>query len=311
MAYWWVNQGQTYEEEFRGSYLWAPKRTKDGKRLGHWDAMTDVVVDDVIVHYLGKPRFQLRSVSVATEEAESHAQPPSLQRTNLWDDDGWLVRVAHVEDVLGLDRDEAYALGPDEPPFTKNGTVKQGYLWPISGGFAHDLLERMDPTGAVATDEAASTSAPQSHLSGPLTVELEEGRALTFEQVLTPARREAVRAEWQLVDAFVRDRGRARLRRRYSIAGGRSLFADAWFPEERVLVEAKASADRRAIREAIGQLYDYAQKEDGSVKKVVVLPQRPADDLLDVLASAGITPIWRDASGWSSAFDDDELWSPA
>lgn len=303
MAYWWVNQGQTYEEEFRGSYLWAPKRTKNGQTRAYWEAMTNVEIDDVVVHYEGKPRFELRSVSIATSRALDRTQPQSLRERNMWNDDGRLVHVAHVDEVRPLARDTAVALGPNEPPFRKTGEVNLGYLYPISASFAHELLERMD--AGSDTEEQPSSGA------GPTTVELEEGRALTFEQVLTPARRQAVRAEWQLVDAFVRDRGRARLRRRYPFAGGRSLFADAWFPDERVLVEAKASADRRAIREAIGQLYDYAQKEDGAVKKVVVLPRRPAGDLLDVLASADITPIWRTASGWSGAFDDDELWSPA
>lgn len=310
MAYWWVNQGQTFEEEFLGSYLWAPKRTKDGRRQGHWEAMTDVQVDDVIVHYEGKPRFQLRSASVATSTAQDHAQPASLQQTDMWDDDGWLVHVAHVDEIHPLHRDEAVRLGASEAPFTTNGHVKQGYLWPLSSAFAHELLERMDPTGRVETtapDPGDDRPLPEA----PATVALEEGRALTFEQVLTPARRQAVRSEWQLVDAFVGDRGGARLRRRYPLPGGRSLFADAWFPEERILVEAKATADRRAVREAIGQLYDYAQKEDGPVKKIVVLPSQPEEDLLAVLSSADITAIWQTPSGWSSAFDDRDLWSPA
>lgn len=310
MAYWWVNQGQTFEEEFLGSYLWAPKRTKDGRRQRHWEAMTRVAVDDVIVHYEGRPRFELRSVSVATSRAEDRAQPASLRSTEMWDDDGWLVHVAHVDEIRPLHRDTAVGLGPDEEPFTKKGDVKQGYLWPITPVFAHELLDRMHPTAHVGTtpDDVSDTDSQTDSL--PSSVALEEGRALTFEQVLTPTRRQAVREEWQLVDAFVRDRGQDRLRRRYPLPGGRNLFADAWFPAARVLVEAKATADRRAVREAIGQLYDYAEKEPGPVRKVVVLPEEPAEDLLAVLRTADITPIWRTPSGWSSAFDDHDLWSP-
>lgn len=305
MAYWWVNQGQTFEEEFRGSYLWAPKLTKNGQRRRHWDAMKDVRVDDVIVHYEGKPRFELRSVSVALAEAVDTAQPVSLQQTNMWDDDGWLVSVAHVDEVAPLHRDAAVQLGPKEAPFTTNGQVKQGYLWPLSTEFGRDLVERMDPAGAGPSTETGTLES----LAGPLTVELEAGRELTFEQVLTQARREAVRSEWQLVDEFVAARGLDRLRRRYQLPSGHNLFADAWFPKARVLVEAKASSDRRSVREAIGQLYDYAQKEDGPVKKVVVLPEAPADDLLEVLRNARITAIWRTPSGWSDAFHDETLWS--
>jgi hypothetical protein len=32
MQNWWVNQNQTYEHEFRGSYLWSPKRNGDSVR---------------------------------------------------------------------------------------------------------------------------------------------------------------------------------------------------------------------------------------------------------------------------------------
>lgn len=311
MAYWWVNQGQTFEEEFLGSYLWAPKQTKNGRRLAHWDAMTDVEVDDVIVHYQGKPHFQLRSLSVATSGPVNHEQPASLRATNMWEDDGWLVHVAHVDAVRPLHRDRAAALGPDEPPFTVTGSVKQGYLWPISPPFARQLLEEMDPTGSLEVTETTRSPTAAPEPTEPATVALEEGRSLTYEQVLTPARRQAVRAEWQLVDAFVRDRDAGALRRRYPLTNGRHLYADAWFPEARVLLEAKASADRRAVREAIGQLYDYAQKESGAVRKVVLLPERPEEDLLKVLDSANITAIWRTGSGWSAAFDDPQLWSPA
>ena len=267
--------------------------------------MTEVKVDDVIVHYEGKPTFELRSVSVALAEAVDRAQPASLQETDMWDDDGWLVEVAHVDDVAPLHRDTAVGLGLDESPFTTNGHVKQGYLWPLTTEFGRELVERMDPAGQTPRTEQAE----QSTLQGPVTVELEAGRELTFEQVLTQARREAVRSEWQLVDEFVAARGLDRLRRRYQLSNGRSLFADAWFPEARVLVEAKANSDRRAVREAIGQLYDYAEKEDGPVKKVLVLPRAPEDDLLQVLRSANITPIWKTDSGWSEAFSDQSLWS--
>ena len=41
MAFWWVNPGQTYEQERAGGYLWAPKRVKNGTRRRFYDAMRD------------------------------------------------------------------------------------------------------------------------------------------------------------------------------------------------------------------------------------------------------------------------------
>jgi len=38
MAYWWVNQKQTWRHEITGEYLWSPKRTRTGARL-EYDAL--------------------------------------------------------------------------------------------------------------------------------------------------------------------------------------------------------------------------------------------------------------------------------
>lgn len=32
MRFWWVNQNQTFPQEFGGGYLWSPKRRADGAR---------------------------------------------------------------------------------------------------------------------------------------------------------------------------------------------------------------------------------------------------------------------------------------
>src|SRR5579859_2677606 len=48
---WWVNQGQTYERERDGGYLWAPIRNKRGGTEIHWETMAEVRENDLIVHY--------------------------------------------------------------------------------------------------------------------------------------------------------------------------------------------------------------------------------------------------------------------
>jgi hypothetical protein len=50
MHYWWVNQGQSYEQERRGGYMWAPVESH-GRRLSHWESMTQVGVGDRVIHY--------------------------------------------------------------------------------------------------------------------------------------------------------------------------------------------------------------------------------------------------------------------
>ena len=307
MPLWWVNQGQTYAQERAGGYLWSPKRAKDGSRRRFYDAMTNAAVDDLVVHYVSKPYGAVISASVVESPARSEAQPPELRHTRLWDNDGWLLPVVHVEDVRPVPKRDAVALGPREQPFTRTGNVNQGYLYPLTDGFGERLLAALDPV-----DIVAAPSRPESAGGdvGPETVPLEEGRRLTFDQVITPGRRAAVRAEWRLVARLIEDFGLAETRRRYRLSNGTELSADLWVEGTRLLVEAKASAGRFAVRQAIGQLYDYADKEQQPVTKMLVVPGRPADDLLDVLSSADIRAVWLTDDAWDGDVDE-SLWGTA
>ena len=70
------------------------------------------------------------------------------------------------------------------------------------------------------------------------------------------------------------------------------LFTDVFVKDLRILVEAKGSTDRPAIRMAIGQLLDYSRFypgfSEGQVKCAVLLPMLPRSDLRRLLAFAGI-----------------------
>ena len=45
-----VFQGDTYEEEMRSEFMWAPKFSKDGRTMHHWDRLMDIREGDVIFH---------------------------------------------------------------------------------------------------------------------------------------------------------------------------------------------------------------------------------------------------------------------
>lgn len=51
MAYFWVNQGITYKEEKKGSFLWAPKLTAQKKKQHHWETMYSVQEGDIVFSY--------------------------------------------------------------------------------------------------------------------------------------------------------------------------------------------------------------------------------------------------------------------
>jgi hypothetical protein len=65
------------------------------------------------------------------------------------------------------------------------------------------------------------------------------------------------------------------------------------------LIEAKASVTRDTVRMAIGQLADYGRFVPGAAR-AILLPERPADDLISLLESQRIVAIWPKGNG----FDD-------
>lgn len=307
MSYWWVNQGQTYDEERRGSYLWSPKRASDGSRRSYYDAMTDVAVDDVVFHYVSKPDAYVRSLSLVTGPATSAEQPPELRHTDMWNDDGWRVEVRHVDRIRQIPRDLAIDLGAGESPFTRNGRVNQGYLYPLTDAFGVTLVDLADPREDI--EPRASPRAAVHETA--VTVPLEEGTRLQFEQVITPARRQATRSEWALVDRFVADTGIDRTRRRYMLQDGTTIFCDIFVKTPPALVEAKASASRSAVREGIGQLHDYEHKEPGAVRKILLLPNEPAPDLLEVCERLNVAVVWPGGTAWDLASSDFAGWLQA
>jgi hypothetical protein len=51
MAYFWVNQGQTFKLEYQFECLWAPIVDKNGRSIHHWDTMKDLNPGDIIINY--------------------------------------------------------------------------------------------------------------------------------------------------------------------------------------------------------------------------------------------------------------------
>jgi hypothetical protein len=82
-------------------------------------------------------------------------------------------------------------------------------------------------------------------------------------------------------------------RKRYFAAGEvRPMYSDAWVEARRALIEAKNSDSRDAIRQAIGQLYDYRRFHEPPIRLAVLLPYRAEGDRLALLRSAGVETVW-------------------
>lgn len=299
MPYWWVNQGQTWAEEYAGSYLWSPKRNRAGGRNRSYDLMPEVARGDVVFHHAAKA---VRSVSRVVRGGYSYEQPVELAVTARWHDDGWRVDVAHAREVTPVPSAVLADEFPDEDCFGSTGRVNQAYLFALTVPFGRSLESRLGSPPDAAVPASHHATPP------PRTVDLEAGRRLEFERAPTSQVTTAVRREWSLVDRFVESTGVLGARRRYDLPGGTTLFADLWLDRERILVEAKSDAGRSAVRIAIGQLADYESKEDGPVRKLLLLPEAPADDLLAVLHRQRIVACWPSSEGWERSDHGRNVW---
>jgi hypothetical protein len=127
-------------------------------------------------------------------------------------------------------------------------------------------------------------------------VPIEQQHTERFMVSLSGEPREAERAEQALVHRYrdyMASKGIAVIRKKYLPIGQvRPIYSDAWVKDRHALIEAKNSDSRDALRQAIGQLYDYRRFHQPPVLLAVLLPYRPNADGLALLRSAGIEAIW-------------------
>ena len=64
-AFWWVNQGTTYDEARKRGFIWAPLINKTGRPEFHWDNVSKVKSGDFIFHY---SKGHLRAVSTCKKQ---------------------------------------------------------------------------------------------------------------------------------------------------------------------------------------------------------------------------------------------------
>lgn len=120
---------------------------------------------------------------------------------------------------------------------------------------------------------------------------------------------EAERREQALVrslDEFLRARGHDVCRLKIVPLGeSRPIFCDVLDRTAKMLVEAKGTVTRIAIRMAIGQLMDYRTFPDEELALAVLVPERPRNDLLDLLKCSNIQAIWPEDGGFRTSRDSD------
>jgi putative restriction endonuclease len=95
MAYWWVNQNQTYRHEVQGGYLWSPKRNANGARNPFYEFMREVAPGDLIFSFA---ETRILAVGVAQSYCWENPKPQEFGNAGQnWENVGWKVKVSFTE----------------------------------------------------------------------------------------------------------------------------------------------------------------------------------------------------------------------
>jgi hypothetical protein len=189
----------------------------------------------------------------------------------------------------------------DAEPFYRTDAPETG-----GGPLREVIVFRLRPKN-IPVPEPSSKLA--TVLTGPPMTDVQIEQQYTEKAYVAPSRKpyEAERREQKLVlalDAHLRALGHEVSRQRILPPGeARPLFTDLYDATTGLLVEAKGTVERNAIRMAIGQLADYRRFIDGGQPNhlAVLVPVEPRKDLCDLLISAGIDLIYPTEAGFEDS----------
>ena len=156
MAFWWVNQKQSYRQEREGGYMWAPLLNVAGQALSHWESMTGVRPGDIVFHHARG----VRAVGTVLTTAAAAPMPPELP--SRWERDGRLVKVDYADIAQPVTAEEIPLARriSERGPFASTGRVNQGYPYQLSTEFGEWFLETFrsrlgEAAAALASDDRA------------------------------------------------------------------------------------------------------------------------------------------------------------
>jgi putative restriction endonuclease len=153
--YWVVNQGKTFQDEFAGGFLWAPKTNKAGRKQVYYTNLTKIKRGDVVFSFV-KGKIIARGTC---EEEYKECKNPLKNHKDDWIEDGWRIGVKWTKlDTTPVVRDHMERIRPLLPEKHKfvltNGNAPQGgYLFAISSELARVLGDLVGETNEDTIEE--------------------------------------------------------------------------------------------------------------------------------------------------------------
>ena len=138
-----VFQGNTFDREYAGGYLWAPIENSTPTPPHHWTRLLDVREGDIILHGCNG---YVQAISIAKGPCYPCLQPKELATEGLWDLQGRKVDCEYtyinnpiktsdfIPDIIRLSTAK-YS------PFDRNGSGNMGYLYVINPDLAKIFVQ--------------------------------------------------------------------------------------------------------------------------------------------------------------------------
>lgn len=167
------------------------------------------------------------------------------------------------------------------------------------GGQSRQALKRLGFTLVAAIDQDADPTRGTG-VSRARKISLEISVVSEFLRPVVDAL-VATKAERNLIDEFTEfQRAKGRTFTRWEIfpeGSTERLLTDIYDEETLTLYEAKAFSTRPDVRLGLGQILDYSRFIDECEALALLLPSRPADDLIDLLHAFEVRAVWRKKAG--------------
>lgn len=139
-----VFQGETFDKEYKGGYIWAPKFNRGGGTCHHWDKMLDVCEGDIILHC--SDGF-IKAISVSKGHCFDCESPDELTEEKLWAKNGRMIKCDYIKiqkPIRHSDYKETIIkyCGVKYSPFDKDGNGNMGYLFDLNRELAKFFIEK-------------------------------------------------------------------------------------------------------------------------------------------------------------------------
>jgi HNH endonuclease len=168
VAFWWVNNKQTYAHEIGGNYIWSPTARSDGARNEFYDNMKRVRPGDIVFAFAGG---EIKAIGICSAPAILAPKPGEFGVAgDAWASEGWRIPIEFTRlsrplrpkdhmDVLAQTLPEKYS------PIRPNGNGNQGaYLAAVPVEMAQVVIDllgtrwtEVDRDAAVELDHQIET----------------------------------------------------------------------------------------------------------------------------------------------------------